>query len=174
MPEYVITKKQALHCIDLRRGTVTIVFQSLTAALQEQVTEQVLTEILDNAGESGIVLCLDDRSDTYSVRVYVVSTKAWHQVFCTEERIRLLVNVNGSMLPICKTCELPSDEICIANEGLVNEIPECPGCHVHSLECGVITMCDYCGRYFTGELLKNNLQTGDQEICPYCGEVWCE
>lgn len=39
---------------------------------------------------------------------------------------------------------------------------------------GRLTRCESCTELFTPSRLRTNPSNGVQELCPYCGEVWCE
>lgn len=39
---------------------------------------------------------------------------------------------------------------------------------------GTITRCESCFELFTPSRLKTNPMTKRQEICPYCGDIWCK
>lgn len=79
---------------------------------------------------------------------------------------------------ICDYCKEPLSEYddyhAVVNEGFEDEKHECNICHEYNLDNGITTMCECCGMYFTPDHLKINSKNGLQEICPYCGEVWCE
>ena len=46
--------------------------------------------------------------------------------------------------------------------------------HIYMEDSGALTRCECCEDLFTPSRPKINLQNGLQEICPLCGEVWCE
>lgn len=39
---------------------------------------------------------------------------------------------------------------------------------------GILTRCEACGEVFYGKHIKINPKNGLKEICPCCGDVWCE
>jgi len=76
----------------------------------------------------------------------------------------------------CKICECEFDDFEVMyeiNTGFEDEYIECFNCHVEAMEYS-ITTCNSCGEYFSGEHLKINSVNGEQEICPYCDEIWCD
>ena len=66
------------------------------------------------------------------------------------------------------------DDLYLVNDGLPGERYECYNCHVDKLEHGSETSCECCHELFDYENLKVNPENGIKELCPYCGEVWCE
>ena len=50
----------------------------------------------------------------------------------------------------------------------------CDRCVADLEDCGKLTRCECCEDLFSPERLKINPENGLQEICPLCGEVWCE
>lgn len=62
------------------------------------------------------------------------------------------------------------------NAGFTDRHTVCFACHRNMMDNGDHTMCDCCGAYFTyNHLLPNKDDPeGSNEICPYCGEIWCE
>ena len=62
----------------------------------------------------------------------------------------------------------------LVNRGMSDEYRLCDSCFDFECNNGIITSCECCGMYFTPNHLKVNPENGLQEICPYCGEVWCE
>ena len=80
--------------------------------------------------------------------------------------------------PLCAECESDFDD---ATDGLreVNECTPmammiCDHCVADMEDSGKLTRCECCGNPFTPSRLEINPQNGEQEICPECGEVWCE
>jgi len=78
-------------------------------------------------------------------------------------------------MSICASCNMELDRLDVSYP-YPNDMRkrECPGCHDYSMESGAMTQCDECGSYFPDSHLKMNKETGQREICPYCGRVWCE
>lgn len=76
----------------------------------------------------------------------------------------------------CKECEHTGDDLCPVNLNFKDEFQTCPSCHDSMLDRNEFTMCASCGAYFTYNHLIPNKDSDDnqREICPYCGEVWCE
>lgn len=62
------------------------------------------------------------------------------------------------------------------NTGYSDASETCWNCHVDMLESGKLTQCENCHEYFTPNHLLRNKDVADHslEICPYCGEIWCE
>lgn len=62
------------------------------------------------------------------------------------------------------------------NEGFSDETEVCWMCHIDMLERGELTQCGSCQECFTYNHLLPNKDGPDKtiEICPYCGEIWCE
>lgn len=84
-------------------------------------------------------------------------------------------------MSICNRCkETFTEDDCASfippsvNEGMNDEYHLCETCFNFECNNGIITSCECCGMYFTPDHLKINPRNGLQEICPYCGEVWCE
>ena len=50
----------------------------------------------------------------------------------------------------------------------------CDHCVADMEDSGLLTRCECCEELFTPSRLKVNPENGLQEICPLCGEVWCE
>lgn len=81
----------------------------------------------------------------------------------------------------CETAEHGADNAApyIINEGFSDQHVVCFSCHTGMMERCEHTACDACGSYFTANHLlpnKDNEENGVKvrEICPYCGEIWCE
>lgn len=80
----------------------------------------------------------------------------------------------------CHTCDKElrnvddNDDVCIVNAGLETEFVECWVCHEDALDNGIETHCECCQELFTYDELLVNPATGEKELCPYCGEVWCD
>ncbi len=65
------------------------------------------------------------------------------------------------------------DDVCTTNDGFDDEITTCYSCHCGQMDSGEITICESCGMYFTPNHILTNPVNDIQELCPYCGEVWC-
>lgn len=61
----------------------------------------------------------------------------------------------------------------INEEGSTNQVL-CDYCVATMENTGELTRCECCGNLFAPSRLKVNSENGSQEICPMCGEVWCE
>lgn len=75
------------------------------------------------------------------------------------------------MKGVCDYCanEYEEDELrTVENKTL------CDGCVEYLENNGELTRCELCTELFFAFRLKINPKNGSQEICPYCGEVWCE
>lgn len=75
---------------------------------------------------------------------------------------------------ICDICSCETDEIYIVNDGFLSCQEMCYSCYCEQLGNGTITGCECCGEVFSPLHLEINLSSGENEICPYCGEIWCE
>lgn len=62
----------------------------------------------------------------------------------------------------------------VINAGQNDEFRVCFACHQDLMENGEHTQCESCGNCFTPDCLRDNPENGVRELCPYCGEVWCE
>ena len=80
--------------------------------------------------------------------------------------------------PCCSECGSDFDEddndLREVNEGTSKAMVLCDRCVADLEDCGKLTRCECCGDLFSPERLKINPENGLQEICPLCGEVWCE
>ncbi len=76
----------------------------------------------------------------------------------------------------CSECESTSDELVVVNSSFSDEFQTCRMCHDSMLANYEYTMCESCGVYFTYDHLIPNKDCEEKttEICPYCGEIWCE
>lgn len=50
----------------------------------------------------------------------------------------------------------------------------CDRCVADMENCGELTRCENCEDLFSPARLKANPKNGIKELCPLCGEVWCE
>lgn len=50
----------------------------------------------------------------------------------------------------------------------------CNSCVDYMEDTGQLTRCDCCGEMFSPQRLEINPQNSEQEICPYCKQVWCD
>lgn len=86
--------------------------------------------------------------------------------------------VGAEFRPCCSKCESDYDEddndLREINEGTPMAMMLCNRCVADMEDCGTLTRCECCGDLFSPERLKINPENGLQEICPLCGEVWCE
>ena len=80
-------------------------------------------------------------------------------------------------LPCCSCCgssfedELDLREV---DEGTPMAMMLCDRCVADMEDSGALTRCECCEDLFTPSRLAVNPNNGEQEICPLCGEVWCE
>lgn len=79
---------------------------------------------------------------------------------------------------LCKHCEKEYDDeqdnVWSINDDMQDQYFSCESCHLNGADDDIATQCESCGRWFYGEHLKTNPANGEQEICPYCGNVWLE
>lgn len=80
--------------------------------------------------------------------------------------------------PCCSECDSDFDEddndLREVNEGTPKVMMLCDHCVADLEDCGKLTRCECCEDLFSPARLKINPENGLQEICPLCGEVWCE
>ena len=80
--------------------------------------------------------------------------------------------------PCCSECGSDFDEddndLREVNEGTPKVMMLCDRCVADLEDCGKLTRCECCEDLFSPARLKINPENGLQEICPLCGEVWCE
>lgn len=79
--------------------------------------------------------------------------------------------------PCCSCCEHDFDDddtLREVNEGTTEARILCDMCVADMEDSGELTRCECCEDLFAPSLLKINPKNGAQEICPLCGEVWCE
>lgn len=75
---------------------------------------------------------------------------------------------------ICGAILYSSDDRFTVRDGEEKELTECRSCYEDSMTDGDATSCEKCLQIFLSKNLKINPKNGAQEICPYCGEVWCD
>ena len=83
----------------------------------------------------------------------------------------------AAFLPCCSCCESDfgdDDDLREVDEGTPEARMLCDRCVADMEDSGTLTRCECCEDLFTPSRLKINPQNGSQEICPLCGEVWCE
>lgn len=84
--------------------------------------------------------------------------------------------------PCCSECESDFDDdgcwvpdgLRVVNDGTPLLKVLCDHCVADMENSGELTRCDYCGEVFDPSLLKINPENNVPEICPHCGEVWCD
>lgn len=80
--------------------------------------------------------------------------------------------------PQCSQCESDFDEneddLREVNGGTPLAMMLCDRCIADMENSGELTRCKCCGNVFTPSRLIVNSANGEQEICPECGEVWCD
>lgn len=90
--------------------------------------------------------------------------------------------VSDHKSPVCLVCRITLSEDrdstspSTYNTGFSDETEVCWSCHSAMLENRELTRCESCQECFTYSHLLPNKDAGDGalEICPYCGEIWCE
>ena len=78
---------------------------------------------------------------------------------------------------ICSLCnEIFDDktELTIIDEGTPHRKESCDFCIMRLEGDGELTRCEKCDALFSSRRLKINPKNNVREICPYCGEIWCE
>ena len=50
----------------------------------------------------------------------------------------------------------------------------CPDCVSDLEQNGILTRCECCGEVFYALDLQTDPETGEEELCPHCREVWCD
>ncbi|GEM_PF-3394855 len=79
--------------------------------------------------------------------------------------------------PCCSGCGSDfddEDDLREVNEGTPTAMMLCDRCVADLEDCGALTRCECCEDLFSPSRLKINPENGLREICPLCGEVWCE
>lgn len=79
--------------------------------------------------------------------------------------------------PRCSCCESDFDddyELREVDDGTPEARVLCDRCVADMENSGELTRCECCGDVFSPSRLKINPENGIQEICPLCGEVWCD
>lgn len=89
-------------------------------------------------------------------------------------------------MAMCRDCQSEATDVqdgnsarYVINQGYDDQFIMCFSCHCVATDRGAYTGCDSCGAYFTGNHLLPNKDNVDgnervREICPYCGEIWCD
>ena len=81
-------------------------------------------------------------------------------------------------LPCCSRCETSysdeEDELREVDTGTPLAMMLCDWCVANMEESGELTRCECCEDVFHASRLIVNPTNGEQEMCPLCGEVWCE
>lgn len=83
----------------------------------------------------------------------------------------------AELRPCCSCCGSDFDddyELREVDDGTPEARVLCDRCVADLEDSGALTRCEACGDLFTPSRLKINPENGLQEICPLCGEVWCE
>lgn len=77
---------------------------------------------------------------------------------------------------ICAECgaEIDAGDARSHNDNLSDHTITCFDCHMDMLDNGKITQCEECGNTFHSKHLKPGRPNEINEICPYCGKIWCE
>ena len=80
--------------------------------------------------------------------------------------------------PQCAECESDFDEdadgLREVNEDTPLAMVICDRCVADMEDSGKLTRCECCGDLFAPSRLEINPENGMREICPLCGDVWCE
>ncbi len=79
--------------------------------------------------------------------------------------------------PCCSCCESDFEddfELREVDDGTPEARVLCDRCVADMENSGELTRCECCGDVFSPSRLKTNTANGDLELCPLCGEVWCE
>lgn len=81
-------------------------------------------------------------------------------------------------LPCCSCCESSFDDdgdgLREVNEDTPLAMMLCDRCVADMEDSGELTRCECCEDLFSPSRLLINPKNGEKEICPLCGEVWCE
>lgn len=84
--------------------------------------------------------------------------------------------------PCCSECESDFDDngcwvpdgLRVVNDGTPLLKVLCDHCVADMENSGELTRCECCGDVFDPSLLKVNPKNSIPEICPHCGEIWCD
>lgn len=81
--------------------------------------------------------------------------------------------------PCCSCCGSDfdfddTDHLRTVNDNTPHAMLLCERCVANMEDAGFLTRCDACGNLFSPARLEVNPVNGIKEICPDCGEVWCE
>lgn len=84
----------------------------------------------------------------------------------------------AEFLPCCSWCESSFDDegdgLREVNTGMPLAMMLCDLCVADMEDSGELTRCECCEDLFSPSRLIVNPKNGEKEICPLCGEVWCE
>ena len=93
----------------------------------------------------------------------------------------LLYQWHPTRLICCHSCQSSYDEIEMREVAIkwewgkpVETVRFCSFCVSELENEGRLTRCESCGAVFPPTVLLRNRKSDQREICPYCGEVWCE
>jgi len=81
--------------------------------------------------------------------------------------------------PCCSCCGSAfdfddTDHLRTVNGNTPHAMLVCDRCVANMEDAGYLTRCDACGNLFNPARLEVNPVNGIKEICPECGEIWCE
>jgi len=83
--------------------------------------------------------------------------------------------------PCCPQCgrlagRSDDDGLIVVNAVFGDQYSVCTVCHDSMRDSNEHTSCESCGAYLTyNHLIPNkDIEDGTREICPYCGNIWCE
>lgn len=159
-----ITFEQYIHnCMESQGGTLSLIRpkpakdSEFTFLIRETFEMQVTVEATDKESAMNEVMSRYD-NDEYDLD---------HNCF-----------VGAEFRHCCSRCHSDFDydedglrEICANTEDV---LLLCDRCVADMEESGELTRCECCDELFKPSQLKINPKRGVQEICPYCGEIWCE
>ncbi len=79
--------------------------------------------------------------------------------------------------PCCAKCGSDfddTDNLRTVNDNTPHAMLLCDRCVADMEDAGTLTRCDICENLFSPARLEVNPVNGIKEICPECGDVWCE
>ncbi len=79
--------------------------------------------------------------------------------------------------PCCSECGSDfddTDNLRTVNDNTPHALLLCDRCVADMEDAGTLTRCDACENLFNPARLEVNPVNGIKEICPECGDVWCE
>lgn len=123
---------------------------------------------------------------------YIVKVDA-HSLEDAEEKVQVEYNENGvggekvygseesnvEFRACCSSCMSDldyddRDDLREVNNGTEHAMALCDRCVDDMEERGELLRCECCGDVFSPSALMINPENGQTEICPDCGEVWCD